>query len=75
MTIEEQYVIALVLASLSKTEAEQDAYTDISVSLGLGTDWTFEQRQQLRNAATWVLNTLHPEVRIDEAVAMAIAEI
>ena len=74
MTTKESYVIALVLAEASSNEAQRDAYTDISVELALTTDWSAEQRMALRDAAGWVMRTLHPEVPLDEAVRVALAE-
>ena len=74
MTTEERYVIALVLAEASTNEAQRDAYTDMSVELALTTDWSAEERMALRDAAGWVLQTLHPEVPLDDAVRLAISE-
>ena len=70
MTTQEQYVIALVLGSITKVEA----YTDISVEMALNNDWSAEERMQLRDAAGMVLRSLHPEVPIDVAARSAIAE-
>ena len=74
MTTEESYVIALALAEASSNEAQRDAYTDITVELALTTDWSAEQRMALRDAASWVMRTLHPEVPLDEAVRIVLAE-
>ena len=74
MATEESYVIALVLAALAGADAQRDAYTDISVEIALTTDWSTEERMALRDAAGWVLLTRHPEVPLDEAVRIALAE-